>query len=137
VLSQAPPAGQAVRPGRVVALGVNTVPEVRAAPDVQGLREADAVARAAALGVVVERVVYVHAERPAGTVVRQEPAAGAALAPAQGLVVSVSRGTVDAPFVLPDLRGQAIEVATATLDALGVRHVERSPRRSASTVPGR
>jgi beta-lactam-binding protein with PASTA domain len=125
VLSQAPPAGQAVRPGRVVALGVNTVPEVRAAPDVLGLREADAVARAAALGVVVERVVYVHAERPAGTVVRQEPAAGAALAPAQGLVVSVSRGTVDAPFVLPDLRGQAIEVATATLDALGVRHVER------------
>jgi len=125
VLSQAPPAGQAVRPGRIVSLGVNTVPEVRVSPDVLGLREADAVARAAALGVVVERVVYVHAERPAGTVVRQEPAAGAALAPAQGLVVSVSRGAVDVPFVLPDLRGQPIEVAEATLDALGVRHVER------------
>ncbi len=125
VLTQTPPAGQAVRPGRIVALGVNTVPEVRVAPDVVGLREQDAVTRANALGVVVQRVVYVHAERPTGTVVRQDPAAGAPLGPAQGLVVSVSRGAVDVPFPLPDLRGQSIEVAEATLDALGVRQVER------------
>jgi len=125
VLSQAPAADQPVRPGRVVALGVNTVPEVRVAPDLVGLRETDAVARAAAVGVVVGSVVYVHAERPVGTVVRQEPAAGVALAPGQGVVVSVSRGVVDVPFVLPDLRGQSIEVAEATLVNLGVRHVDR------------
>jgi len=124
VLSQAPAADQAVRPGRVVALGVNTAPEVRVAPDVVGLREPDAVGRAEAVGVVVAGVVYVHAERPAGVVVRQEPAAGVALAEGQGLVVSVSRGAIDVPFVLPDLRGQPIEVARATLANLGVRHVE-------------
>lgn len=125
VLSQAPAAGQAVRPGRVVALGVNTAPEVRVAPDLVGLREVDAVARAEAVGVVVASVVYVHAERPAGTVVGQEPPAGMALAEGQSVAVSVSRGAVDAPFVMPDLRGQPIEVAEATLANLGVRHVER------------
>lgn len=125
VLSQAPAADQPVRPGRVVALGVNTVPEARVAPDLVGLREADAVARAGAVGVVVSSVIYVHAERPVGTVVRQDPAAGAALAAGQGVVVSVSRGAVDVPFVLPDLRGQPIEVAEATLVNLGVRHVDR------------
>ena len=125
VLSQSPAAGQAVRPGRVVALGVNTVPEVRIAPDLVGMRESDAVARAAAVGAVVGRVVYVHAERPVGTVVRQEPAAGVALAEGQDIAVSVSRGAVDVPFVLPDLRGQPIEVAEVTLANLGVRHVER------------
>ncbi len=125
VLSQSPAAGQPVRPGRVVALGVNTLPELRITPDLVGLREADAIARAAAIGVVVGRVVYVYGERPAGTVVRQEPAAGVALATGQDVVLSVSRGDVDAPFVLPDLRGQPIEVAEATLANLGVRHVER------------
>ncbi|MFO8150157.1 MAG: PASTA domain-containing protein [Trueperaceae bacterium] len=125
VLSQAPAAGQPVRPGRVVAVGVNTLPETRVAPDLVGLREADAVARASAVGVVVGRVVYVHAERPVGTVVRQDPAAGVALAAGQDVVVSVSRGAVDVPFVLPDLRGEPIEVAEVTLANLGVRHVER------------
>ncbi|MBW6454478.1 MAG: PASTA domain-containing protein [Trueperaceae bacterium] len=125
VLSQSPAAGQAVRPGRVVALGVNAVPEVRIAPDLVGLREADAVVRAGAVGAVVGRVVYVHAERPVGTVVRQEPAAGVTLAEGQDIAVSVSRGAVDVPFALPDLRGQPIEVAEAALANLGVRHVER------------
>ena len=125
VLSQAPASGQPVRPGRVVALGVNTAPEVRIAPDLVGLRESDAIARAGAVGVVVGRVVYVHAERPVGTVVRQDPGAGVALAAGQSVVVSVSRGAVDVPFVLPDLRGEPIEVAEVTLANLGVRHVER------------
>lgn len=125
VLSQVPGAGQAVRPGRVVALGVNTVAEARRVPELVGLREADAVARAAAVAVPVDRVVYVHAEQPAGVVVRQEPAAGAEIGAAEALLLSVSRGAVDAAFALPDLRGQTVDEAEAALAALGVRHVER------------
>ena len=125
VLSQAPAAGQWVRPGRQVAVGVNTAPEARRTPELVGLRERDAIARAEAVGAGVERVVYVHADAPVGTVVRQEPLAGTALAPAQTLVVSVSRGAVDVPFEMPDLRGRPVEFAEAELAALGIRHVER------------
>lgn len=125
VLTQAPPAGQSVRPGRIVALGVNAASEARRVPELVGMREADAVARADAVGVSVGQVVYVHAELPAGAVVRQEPAAGTALEAGGQLVLSVSRGSVDAPFALPDLRGRTVEEAEAALATLGVRHVER------------
>jgi len=125
VLSQSPSAGQLVRPGRQVAVGVNTAAEARPAPGLVGLRERDAVARAEAVGATVSRVVYVEADVPPGTVVWQEPAAGTSLAPLQTMVVSVSRGAAEAPFELPDLRGWAIDRAAAELEALGVRHVER------------
>jgi len=127
VLSQAPGAGQVVRPGRRVALGVNALAEVRIAPNLVGLREADALSRALAVGTVVQRVVYVSAAESAGVVVRQEPGAGTALAPQQTLLVAVSRGSAAAPFALPDLRGRPVDEAEAALVALGIRHVERIP----------
>jgi beta-lactam-binding protein with PASTA domain len=127
VLSQSPAAGQLVRPGRRVALGVNALAEVRIAPNLVGLREADAVARARAVGVVVERVQYVAADGAVGTVVRQEPAAGSALAPSQTLLVTVSRGSAAAPIPLPDLRGQSIEAAEAELARLGIRQIDKVP----------
>ncbi len=125
VVSQAPPAGQLVRPGRQVALGVNGLAEARVSPTLVGLRESDAVARAAAVGVAVESVVYVPSDRSAGAVVRQEPAAGTALAPGQSLALTVSRGVAEAPIVLPDMTGRPIDEAAAELSSLGVRQVER------------
>jgi beta-lactam-binding protein with PASTA domain len=127
VLSQSPAADQLVRPGRRVALGVNALAEVRVAPGLVGLRETDAVARARAVGVVVERVQYVPADQPIGTVVRQEPAPGSALAPSQTLLVAVSRGSAAAPIPLPDLRGQPIEAAEAELTRLGIRQIDKVP----------
>lgn len=125
VVSQAPPAGQLVRPGRQVAVGVNGLAEARVAPTLVGLRESDAVARAEAVGVAVESVVYVGSDRPPGAVVRQEPPAGTALAPGQSLALTVSRGVAEGPIVLPDLAGRPIDEAEAELAALGVRQVER------------
>jgi eukaryotic-like serine/threonine-protein kinase len=127
VLSQSPAAGQSVRPGRRVALGVNALAEVRVAPNLVGLRETDAVARARAVGVVVERVQYVPADQPTGTVVRQEPPAGSALGPSQTLLVAVSRGSAVAPIPLPDLRGQSLEAAEAELTRLGIRQIDKVP----------
>lgn len=127
VLSQSPAAGQLVRPGRRVALGVNALAEVRVAPNLVGLREAEAVARARAVGVVVERVQYVAADQPTGTVVLQEPSAGSALTPSQTLLVAVSRGSAAAPIPLPDLRGQSIEAAEAELTRLGIRQIDKVP----------
>jgi beta-lactam-binding protein with PASTA domain len=127
VLSQSPAAGQLVRPGRRVALGVNALAEVRVAPNLVGLSEADAVTRARVVGVVVERVQYVAADQPTGTVVRQEPAAGSALSSSQTLLVAVSRGSAAAPIPLPDVRGLTIEAAEAELTRLGIRQIDKVP----------
>lgn len=123
VLSQAPASGSTVRPGRVVALGVNGLAESAAVPTLVGLREAEAEARADAVGVPVEWVTYVPSDRPVGSVVAQEPAAGATLEPGSGVRLTVSRGPGDAPVVLPDLIGRSLDDALAELAVLGIRHV--------------
>jgi len=125
VLSQSPESGAVVRPGRLVAIGVNSVPARVRAPDLLGFRERDALQRAQEMGVIVRQIIYVHAERPVGVVVHQEPPAGSELAPEQGVVLSVSRGQIDVPFAIPDLRGLLIADAEAMLRSLGVRQVER------------
>jgi serine/threonine-protein kinase len=125
VVSQTPAGGTSVRPGRQVVLGVNGLQEVVTLPVLVGLREGDAVARVEALGAFVERVAYVGSDRPAGSVVVQQPAAGAALARGDGVRLTVSRGPVDAPVTLPDLVGTPVETAAAELAALGIRHVEQ------------
>lgn len=125
VVSQSPLAGQVVRPGRRVAVGVNGFAEAASMPTLVGLREAEAIARSEAVGAAVAWVTYVGGERPAGTVLAQQPAAGSFLAPAATVHLTVSRGPVDTPVVLPELVGQPIEAAAAQLEALGIRHVAR------------
>ncbi|MFN2321953.1 MAG: PASTA domain-containing protein [Trueperaceae bacterium] len=125
VVSQSPATGHTVRPGRVVALGVNGLTEAAAVPTLVGLDEVDAVARADAVGVPVERVAYVGSERPVGSVIAQQPLAGAVLVPGEGVGLTVSRGPGDAPVVLPDVVGRNVDEAVAELEVLGIRHVEQ------------
>jgi hypothetical protein len=73
----------------------------------------------------VEWVAYVGSDRPVGTVVAQQPEAGAALGLGEGVRLTVSRGPGDAPVVLPDLIGRTIDEAVAELEVLGIRHVEQ------------
>jgi beta-lactam-binding protein with PASTA domain len=127
VVSQTPAASTTVRRGRTVRLGVNALAEARQVPTVVGLRETEAVARASSVNVPVSRVTYVASDRPAGTVVRQEPDPGAALASAQGLHLVVSRGIAEAPAELPDLRGMALEDARRALQEIGIRQIDEVP----------
>lgn len=136
VLSQSPEGGALVRPGRLVAIGVNNVPVNVLVPDFMGFRERDALLRADQAGVPVRQIVYVHADRPAGVVVHQEPPAGRELAPQQSVTLSVSRGQIDVPFRLPDFRGLLLEEAEAMLATLGVRQVERVAAAVSMDVPG-
>ena len=127
VLSQSPSAGAAVRPGRIVAYGVNRIPEAVALPNLLGFREREAVQRLGELALNLGEVLYVYAEVPSGTVVAQMPAAGSMVAPLDRLSISVSRGAVDTPFALPNLRGLPVDDAVALLASLGVRQIERIP----------
>lgn len=136
VLSQSPAPGATVRPGRIVAFGVNSVPESVVLPNLLAFRERDAVQRLAELGLRVAEVLYVYAEQPSGTVVAQTPPAGSRVAPLDRLSISVSRGAVDTPFALPNLRGLPVEEAVVLLASLGVRQIERIPAAGAGRFAG-
>ena len=124
VVSQTPPSGSVVRLGRTVSLGVNALAEVQTMPTLVGLPERDAIERAEHVGLVVERVVYVASERPAGTVVQQRPEPDGSLAGDAGVTLEVSRGQGDVAVRLPDVRGMTLEEARAALRGLGVRRVD-------------
>ena len=125
VLSQSPEPEASVRPGRLVAIGVNSPARSVRVPDFVGFREREALLRAGEAGVSVQQIVYIHADRPVGVVVHQEPPTGSELAAGESVTLSVSRGQVDVLFALPDLRGMLLEEAEALLATLGVRQVER------------
>lgn len=124
VVSQTPPSGSVVRLGRTVSLGVNALAEVQTMPTLVGLPERDAIERAEHVGLVVERVVYVRSERPAGMVVQQWPEPGGGLAGDAGVTLDVSRGQGERSVELPDVRGLTLEEAKAALQGLGVRRVD-------------
>jgi beta-lactam-binding protein with PASTA domain len=124
VVSQTPAAATTVRRGRTVRLGVNALSEARLVPTVVGMREAEAIARAAGVNVPVTRVTYVTSDRPTGSVVRQEPEPGASIGGAHGMTLVVSRGLADAPIELPDLRGMSLQDARRTLERLGLRQID-------------
>jgi beta-lactam-binding protein with PASTA domain len=124
VMSQTPPSGSVVRSGRTVSLGVNAGADARQVPTLVGLGERDALARAADLGIGVERVVYVSVARPVGMVVGQRPEAGTPLGPEEALTIEVSRGEDGSPIELPDVRGLTLDAARAALTQAGVRRVD-------------
>lgn len=124
VVSQTPVGGTVVRSGRTVRLGVNAASEAPRVPTLVGLPEREAVGRAESVAVTVGRVSYVASDRPAGTVVEQDPEPGVPVAPGQVVHLSVSRGRTPAPITLPDLRGMTLEAAERELEALGVRQVD-------------
>ncbi len=136
VTSQAPQAGSVVKRGRTVHLGVNTPPAEARLPDLLGLREAEAVARAGELNLPLEVVVYAASDRPTGTVVAQEPSGGERLAAGEGILLTVSSGVALAPVTIPDLTGQDVEAAVRQLRELGFNLIEKLPSAVSFTKPG-
>jgi len=100
-------------------------------PQLAGLPRADAAARLAAAGLTVGAATSRDGIATAGTVLETQPAPGAPVAPgtAVALVVASGRNAV------PELHGQTMLSAGATLSAAGFAVVERSV--VDSTVPDR
>lgn len=108
-----------------------TVPQDVPIPDLAGLSSADAAARLAAAGLTAGSVTSRDGIAAAGTVLETRPASGVPAAPgtAVALVVASGRNAV------PELHGQTMLAAGATLSAAGFAVVERSV--VDSTVPDR
>jgi len=108
VFRQEPAAGTEVDEGSTVRLLVSGGPENVAVPNAVGLPEAQARDRLVAAGFEV-RTRRVFSEDATGTVVAQEPAAGADAAARTTVTINVSKGTalVDVPSVVGLSRGAA------------------------------
>jgi len=91
VIAQSPLAGQRLRPGGGVSLGVSSGPARARVPDVSGLPADRAAALAGMVGFEVEQRLE-ESESPAGTVIRIEPAPGTELTVPAPLVLIVSSG---------------------------------------------
>jgi eukaryotic-like serine/threonine-protein kinase len=87
-----------------------------AAPQLVGLTQDEAAARAAKAGLVV-KVEQRDVDDPAGRVITQAPSAGAFLDDGGTVRLAVSRGPP--PVVIPDIAGQPEDQATLTLAGAG------------------
>lgn len=117
VVEQEPLAGQHVKPGRLIVITVNegAQPRIRV-PDLIGSSLREARTRLGALGLPIRE------ERPdsipspyRNTITQQAPTAGAEVSPGTGVVLFYSTGPSDQMEVVPDVVGQSVAQARATL----------------------
>ena len=95
VISQNPAAGASVVPGTAVALVVSTGPANVSVPNVVGLTQAAASTAITNAGLVVGPLTLTNsATVPAGSVISQNPAAGASVVPGSAVALSISLGPV-------------------------------------------
>ena len=93
VISQNPAAGVEVVAGSAVSLAVSRGPQPVAVPNVVGMAQADAQAAITAAALAVGAVTQQSSDTvPAGSVISQDPAAGASVAPGTAVNLVVSSG---------------------------------------------
>ncbi len=124
VTSQSPEAGEIVRRGRSVAVGVNK-PDVRInVPSLIDINQANAQEMLANLGLELDQIDFAFSDAEKGRVIAQEPLAGTVSSDKAGVSIVVSRGPELATFRMPEVRGLTIEEAKQRLQGLGLRKVE-------------
>ena len=119
VISQNPVAGTAVTEGSTVNLVVSSGPCPVTVPDVVGQDQASAEAAIAAAGLVVGEITEQCSDTvPAGSVISQNPAGGASVAPGSSVDLVVSTGPCNA--VVPDVVGLTQAAAMTAITAAGL-----------------
>ena len=119
VFRQSPSAGTEVDEGSTVTIDVSGGPDTTPVPNAVGLGEAEARDRLVDAGFEVQ-TQEIFAERESGTVVSQDPAAGAQASGGETVTIKVSKGSgrVDVPNVVGLSRGEAeAELSSAQLEA--------------------
>ncbi len=93
VISQNPAAGASVAPGSAVALDVSTGPAKVIVPNVDNQTQAAATTAISGAGLTVGAITLAYSTTvPAGSVISQNPAAGASVAPGSAVSLTVSVG---------------------------------------------
>jgi eukaryotic-like serine/threonine-protein kinase len=120
VLQSDPASGQQVHNGSAVAVTVSKGPQPVQVPDVTGQSQQDAESalRNARLGILLDPQVNSDTV-PAGSVISQDPAAGAMLLPGQKVTLVLSKGPVLVP--VPNVVGQKWADAKTQLEQAGFK----------------
>jgi serine/threonine-protein kinase len=133
VISQTPAAGTRVEKGSRVGVIVSGGPASAPVVDVEGLSAADALARLRKAGFKPTTTKETSATVPAGKVIGTNPPAGTEKQVGSPVVVLVSTGP--APVKVPDVTGQSLSAAEATLTNAGLTVGTVTKKTSATQAP--
>ena len=118
VISQEPPAGESLGRLEPVVVRVSRGPSLASLPNVVGLAAEDARADLDRRGFQVIEVTAFNEDVPAGTVLGQEPLAGAVVDRRSVVVLRISRGVEIAP--VPPVVGRAEDDARRAIELAGL-----------------
>jgi len=118
VIKTSPAAGTSVDRGSDVTLYVSSGPKQVAVPDVVGLTQREAQQTLGNRGFPFTVTEEGSADQEPGTVLRQDPAAGAKVDPGTSVALVVARAIPT--VIVPDLLGQGSQEASDTLTAAGL-----------------
>jgi len=120
ILSQDPPAGAKLKPGRKVKVLISLGPEELRVPEVVGMPVARARVLLGQANLQVGTLAFVHSRgNEENLVVSQDPPAEAAAERGGSIDLLVSRGAHRAARVMPDLVGMSVADARRLLEANG------------------
>lgn len=137
ILSQDPPAGSKLKPGRKVKVLVSLGPEEFRVPEVTGMPVARARVLLGQGRLRIGVIAFVHSRgAEENLIVSQDPPAGSPVERDGRVDLLVSRGVPPAPWVMPDLAGRTVAEARALLQRHGlqVEGVRDEPGAPASRV---
>jgi serine/threonine-protein kinase len=134
VISQSPSAGKRVERGSRVNLIVSGGPASAPVTDVEGLTEAAAVNKLRKAGFKPRTSKEASSTVPAGKVIGTNPPAGTVEQLGSGVKVLVSGGP--APVKVPDVTGESLSAAEATLTNAGLAAGSVTKRTSSTATPG-
>ena len=137
VLDQSPKEGTSAERGTTVVLTVSSGPDRVSVPDLEGLG-AGAAARAIREAGLELDLQAEHSSEPKGTVLVQQPPAGASVEPGSAVTLRVSSGPAVELKDVPDLAGLSVASARSRLRTLGLRSTvaEVTSSQPAGTVVG-
>jgi serine/threonine protein kinase len=121
VISQNPEAGATVKEQRTVTIVVSKGAEITVVPDVRGLNRREAELQIKNAGLTLGRVDEQYADRPADTVVNQNPRPPAQVSKGTPVDLTVSKGAGPRKIILPDFRGTPLSTVTTQLESLKLK----------------
>ena len=121
VISQSPTKGTGVERGSRAILTVSKGMDMVMVPVLTGGSRAEAVRELDALSIPIKEEKLVVSNLETGTVVGQDPEAGNWIVPSDGVTLEISGSSVEIPNVIDE----AVDQATAELEALGLKVTAR------------
>jgi beta-lactam-binding protein with PASTA domain len=119
VISQSPAAGRTAEKGAGVTIVVSTGPAIKALENVEGLSSSKALAKLREAGFKPTTKTQASSTVASGRVISTEPSAGTELQVGSPVKVLVSSGPE--PVHVPDVTGQSLSAAEATLTNAGLQ----------------